>query len=286
MSSAPKNLRLSFKGDKKKKKKAKREDADELESGAVVPAKRYVEPEDNSTEGWRRVERIDELEGPLFFLINSDPIRSVAIEERALESIKTHPEEEDMDFDSCEPKRVQQVLIGMKVAGTSSMNIKTCHNTFLAADKIGKVTASRLAAGALEEWMPVIRDDGVGFQSTHGLFLAYDPITHQLRADSDTLGFNQVFVVKCQAKFKQAAKKRRLAREKEESGIGQRLDLDKELEITQAKKFQSWTSAYKPHHISRLDADKEKAKEALKDGKINEHFLERRAKTKSDRYCK
>ncbi|KAI0241369.1 hypothetical protein L0F63_006002, partial [Massospora cicadina] len=263
----------------KKKKSKKYTDVDTQESRDLVSSKRYKEPEDNSTEGWRRVEIVEELEGPLFFLINSEPIRSIAFEERALESIKTVPEEEDMDFDSCEPTRVQQVLIGMKAAGTSAMNFKTCHNTFLAADKIGKVSATRLAAGALEEWMPVIRDDGIGFQSTHGFFLTYDPTTHQLRADSDILGFNQVFIVKCQAKFKQEIKKRRLAKEKEERGLSQQFDLDLELELAQAKKFQSWTSAYKPHQISVLKGDRKAAKKALEEGKINEHFLERRAKT-------
>jgi len=253
--SSSKSLKLTFKGDKKKKKKTNKpkdtpQGLEKYES--VIP-----KVEDSSLTGWRRVEQVDELSGPLFFLVNSEPPRTVPVYESALDSIKTEPELDAVDFDSCEPTRVEQVLVSIKVPGSSSINLKTCHNTFLAADKFGKVTASQIASGPLEEWLPVVRDDGVGFQSNYGLFLSYDPINHQLRADSDILGFNQVFIVKCQAKFKAAAKRKRMEK-----------------------------ASDKLYHVDILDENNPEAKRAIKKGHFNEYSLDQRAKAKSDRYCK
>ena len=99
------------------------------------------------------------------------------------------------------PNHTSQVWVVTRVAGSSSINLRTGagEGKFLACDKHGLVSADREARGMEESWMPIILPDGmVAFESVYGRYLSMDEVaggTLQLRGDSDEIGFNERFHV-------------------------------------------------------------------------------------------
>ena len=107
-----------------------------------------------------------------------------------------------------EPEQVQEVFIAQPV-GANSVALKTHKSCALSCDKFGIITAEREAVGPQEEWIPIFRPDGIAFQSVvHEKFLKADVEKGILRADSDTVGYLEVFAVFCQAARKKAKKKK------------------------------------------------------------------------------
>jgi len=110
-----------------------------------------------------------------------------------------------------EPDQVNEVFLAQPVAA-NTVALKTHKSRCLSSDKFGIVTAEGEAVGPQEEWIPVFRENGVAFQSAvHDKFLKADVEKGMLRADSDTVGFCEVFTVKCQAARKYASKKKKVS---------------------------------------------------------------------------
>ena len=116
-----------------------------------------------------------------------------------------------------EPDVVGQVFIAQQATSTPGVvSLKTPFGRFVSADKFGIVSANREAVGpqvsgcpfkaALtpasddkqEEWTVILREDGVAFQSQFDKFLAFEDERNTLRADSESVGFAETFLVKCQ----------------------------------------------------------------------------------------
>ena len=100
-----------------------------------------------------------------------------------------------------EPYEVEQVLIGRTVAGSKDVfGLKSSEGLYISSDKFGTLSAAHEAVSIQEQWRISIKEDGVSFQSVlHGKFLKADiEGGGALRCDSDTVGFCETFVVKCQ----------------------------------------------------------------------------------------
>lgn len=76
---------------------------------------------------------------------------------------------------------------------------KSAYGRYLSADRFGLVSATAEAIGPQQEWVPVLRDDGLALQSKYDKFLAFEDERNSVRADSESAGFREVFAVRCQA---------------------------------------------------------------------------------------
>jgi len=89
------------------------------------------------------------------------------------------------------------------------MNFRTPDGKFLSSDQHGLVAANREARGPQEEWNPIILEDGmVALQNIYDKYLAVDEVAGgalSLRADSDTIGFQEKFWLKVQHGHKKKA---------------------------------------------------------------------------------
>ncbi|CAG8510051.1 5021_t:CDS:2 [Acaulospora colombiana] len=233
--------KLSFKGDKTSRKKKKRKAEESLEE-----------------EGWVRADIQDDLIGPIFLIFNSEPLSCLYCSEKdgTIGVRPLHPSKQLLD---CEPEEVSSVFVGAKIVGSETrISLKTFSGKYLASDKFGIITADREAIGPQEEWTPVIRNDGIALQNAYEKFLSADEIADggfSLRADAETVGFCETWIVKCQARFRKKAKS-----DKKET---KRID---ELEIEQIKKYQTWGGG----RIKTTKEDVSELKKAKKEGKMAE----------------
>lgn len=89
------------------------------------------------------------------------------------------------------------------------MNFRTPDGKFLSSDQHGLVSANREARGPQEEWSPVVLEDGmVALQNVYERYLAVDEVAGgglSLRADSETIGFQEKFWIKVQYGHKRKA---------------------------------------------------------------------------------
>ncbi|KAH6586244.1 hypothetical protein BASA50_000708 [Batrachochytrium salamandrivorans] len=179
-----------------------------------------------------------------------------------------------------EPLSAIQVFIANRFPGSSKTTFKSAQDTYLASDKYGVVTCDMEAAGPAEEWDLILREDGFALQNMHGMFLSSVPEDASVRADADSIGFKQVFTIKCQASIKQAAARR----DKEAASNGMSIGPGgiASLELEQLRRFQS----YGERHVGLLEQDKQSLLKASRQGTINEELLNRRSKVKSDKFCK
>ncbi|KAF9130059.1 hypothetical protein BG015_004062 [Linnemannia schmuckeri] len=286
-----KKKKLSFKGETKTKKKKRKAEDDGEDS---------KETNDNA-EGWVAVRALTDLGGPLFLTFASDPPSCLTVDDKSKVSMSTlQPPSQDSDdedsrgkpaggpvsFDTAEPTAVHQVLVATMIPDSDRLTLKAYNGKYLSSDKFGIVTAHTEAIGMQEEWTAIIKADeeegGIAFQNHYGKFLSVDEVATetgkgsgggiQIRADSETIGFCEIFRAKIQARFRKKAKK----------ASGEVKIVTKDYEFDQSRKFQTWNHG-------RVIVSNESVKElnkAKKEGRFSEALLDRREKLKSDRYCK
>jgi protein FRG1 len=137
-----------------------------------------------------------------------------------------------------------------------------------------------------------LREDGCALQSGNfGTFVqadtrAFDSIeatSGHVRGDSDSIGFKEIWKVKCQAQ----EKKRRLMKQREDLSKKVEVYVDpKIIEEEHLKKFHSFGGA-KIRTVTTELTDEEvlKLRKAQDEGRLNEELLDRRIKHKTDKYC-
>ena len=187
--------------------------------------------------------------------------------------------------EQAEPESVFQVWTMLTIpSNTSRYAVRTCTGKYLSADKFGQVTAEKEAIGACETWLPLVREDGrLTLQNAQsGWYLGVDEEKWMIRCDYERSNEpNQGWLVKCQT----AVREKRLRKgEKQEGGGGgggeeDGVDQGKAL----IKKYQSWVSG---RHRNAEKEDTEVLLKARREGRLAEALLDKREKTKADRYCK
>lgn len=157
---------------------------------------------------WVMPEEPAHILGPTFLFQPADPPVCIAFDSTrgkvTLPSLpRVDPEtSESIPLLSLVPKEVQHVWVVTRVAGTETINLRTPDGKFLSSDKHGLVSADREARGPQEEWTPVILEDGmVALQNLYGNYLGLDEVaggTLSLRADAESVGFQEKWWVKVQ----------------------------------------------------------------------------------------
>ncbi|KAI9599290.1 hypothetical protein BDF19DRAFT_428255 [Syncephalis fuscata] len=321
--SAIKSSRLSFKGEKRKKKTKSKSHVDQSKDKVLEST---ADRRDLTARGWTTVVDRNDLNGPLFFLYNTAPLRCLAVTEEThkLYFSLIGEEPESVLLKEAEPQDILQVFVARQItAGGGGYTLRSATGHYLSADKFGVVTCLKEAAGPTEEWQPVLREDGIAWQSIYGKFLSIEIDENQtttqkeadntnkelvattttaalvaaaaattataaaptgrgkysgprVRADAENITFREVFCVKHQADT--ANDRKRTASNKETTGID-----EEAYELQQLKRFQSGSGVQLAHATHE---DKRVLKKAKRQGQLAQALLDRREKTKADRYCK
>ncbi|KAG0332467.1 hypothetical protein BG004_001259 [Podila humilis] len=207
--------KLSFKGETKTKKK-KRKAEKPLEEEEDVNA---------NADGWVFVKALTDLGGPLFLTFSSDPPTSLSVDDKS--RVVMRPLESDssssstttpLTLDQAEPTVIQQVFVATMLPDSDRLTLKASNGRYLSSDKFGIVSAETEAIGMQEEWTAIIKPEengGIALQNHYGKFLSVDEVAaaagsstgFQIRADSDVIGYCELFQAKIQAKNRKKAKK-------------------------------------------------------------------------------
>ncbi|KAJ1944591.1 hypothetical protein GGF37_002122 [Kickxella alabastrina] len=235
----------------------------------------------DASDGWVPVMTSSDLDGPLAFFFRDELVYVLSLppqeetQAQAISEVGSMPPVflilENTSLMEAEPSRIEQVFVGRKsVPATEPTDpearmhsFKSYTGTYLSADRHGNVECKAVAIGPLEMWTPVLlpeRGDGAIALtirppgSSEDCFLSVE--THkttgrqlQVHAGASSIGFCQVFTAKCQA----ALRKKRI--------VSSNPGIDNDIYSPSANS----TKSSKSH---------------------TETLLDRREKSKSDRYCK
>lgn len=255
-------MSLRFKGDSKKRKikRSKQTKEESLQ-------------EQDSAQGWVRVDSVSDIAGPCLILSTATPISSILACDTQY-SLFFSPMNSN-DLSDIEPNSVNQVFQAKRLLDSNKIAIKSCFERHLGTDKFGLVECNKLAVGMDTEWVVIPKEDGFGFQSNWDSYLSlHIPESEstslkdvKLRCDSDSIGSKETFIILCQASVLSQAK--RIKKEQE-------LDV---LEIEQGK-LKEFQGSGKLGSDFGVGLGK-----AMKEGKLNEALLDKRSKLKRDKFC-
>ncbi|GAB1517518.1 hypothetical protein RhiTH_000567 [Rhizoctonia solani] len=273
MTDKPKSKRLTFKGEKKsKKRKAREVDEDQRE-------------EDIDPGTWVQPETPEQILGPTFIIHDNGTPTCVAFDStrnriniQTLSSASSSSGETSKPL-SIVPSDVHQVWVATRVAGSLTINLRTPEGKFLSCDALGLVSADREARGPQEEFTPVILPETdeqgnhmVAFKNIYEKYISVDEVAGgqtTLRGDSETVGFNERFWIRVQHEYKHKAGEE----DRKKTGKTRPQEID---EVGSNHKFQAWGAGR-----SVVSVDDSKAlKKARKEGALSEALLDRRIKLK------
>jgi len=122
---------LSFKGDKKSKKRKrpvdtaeKFGDSENPAGDEVVISKQEGDPPAPDDDSWVTAEAAGDIMGPIVFVLPSEPVTCIACDANG--KVFASPLENTIDGDpsTAEPHDVRQVWVANRVAGTDSFSFK------------------------------------------------------------------------------------------------------------------------------------------------------------------
>ncbi|RDW87723.1 actin-crosslinking protein [Coleophoma crateriformis] len=267
---------LSFKGDKKTKKRKRVDTAEKFgdpKSGPSGKEVANVADADVEDDSWVTAEAATDVVGPIVFVLPSDPPTCIACDTNG--QVFTSALENVIDGDpaTAEPHDVRQVWVANRVAGTETFSFKGHHGRYLSCDKYGILSASTEAVSPLESFLTIPTVDTPGtfqIQTPRDTFLTIKPTTSskanalpEIRGDADAITFNTTLRIRMQARFKPKLKaskeekaKEKISRKELEEAVGRRLD----------------------------DDEVRKLKKARREGDYHEALLLIKVKTKHDKY--
>lgn len=206
--------KLSFKGDSGATNKPKKKRKHNAEAAAAEP-----EP----LEGWVDATTLEDVTGPVLLLTAATDPPSILGSSADSSLITLRRLEVEASLSSVEPETVQDVFVAKRIDPTrpAVVAFKTPSGFHLGSDKFGIVGAEREAVGGTEEWELIRREDGFGLQNVYGKFLKADRDAAPrgggaVRADSDSIGFAEIWRIRMQASARAATKKAKLAERPED----------------------------------------------------------------------
>ncbi|KAK3382291.1 FRG1-like family-domain-containing protein [Lasiosphaeria ovina] len=252
---------LSFKGDKKQKKRKRA--AEEANDGAVnEDGERQVKApkadEDEGEEGgsddsWVSVDAVTDLAGPVMFVLPSDPPTALACD--VIGKVFALPIENIVDGNpsSAEPHDVRQVWVANKIVGTEHYRFKGHHGKHLSCDKYGVFSATSEAVTPQESFVVIATADTPGtfqIQTLRDTFLtvresksAKANALPDVRGDATDITFDSTLRIRMQARFKPRIKAQKvekawekISRRDLEDAVGRKLEEDEVKSLRRARK--------------------------------------------------
>ncbi|KOS15989.1 hypothetical protein Malapachy_3047 [Malassezia pachydermatis] len=300
-----KSMRLTFKGDKPKRKRTKSSDEKRASKRAQVTGDESdVEMYGGDEQAWVPPATCGEVTGPTFVHQRQQNGSALVLTYNApLSQVETTTvEQPDIPLEMVEdgatiaatdvaPNTVHQVWVATNIPMSSKWTLKSTQGTFLGCDKYGEVIATNEARGPQEEWtlyqvdvMPSSDDRilagprrGFAFQSMYGGYLALDDPTEtqakrRLRADGQEVTSLSVWDLNVQWKFRHAY--RQMHRATKVAPTAQASLLDEE---RLSRSRQGW-NAGTSHHFTK--ESRRELVQAQREGRLAEAMLDRRAKLK------
>ncbi|EAS33920.3 protein FRG1 [Coccidioides immitis RS] len=269
---------LTFKGDKKTKKRKRHGDdpsnphsrGSQNTSSAIAEA-----TEDHDEQSWVAADVPLDISGPVMFVLPSTPPTCIACDVNGKVFASEIENTVDGDPRTAEPHDVRQVWVATKVAGSDGINFKGHHGRYLSCDKYGLLSATSPAVSAFESFVPVSSPDSPGmfsFQICGGDMEAFLAIkegktsssTVEIRGDADSVSFDTTFRIRMQARFKPKLKASKESKALEKISR-------KELEAAVGRKLEE-------HEVKRL-------RRARREGNYHEEILDVRVKGKHDKFA-
>ncbi|CAM1504661.1 Fc.00g022520.m01.CDS01 [Cosmosporella sp. VM-42] len=263
---------LTFKGDKKQKKRKRAPDADRTTD---EPSRQVAKLDDEgeNDDSWVSAEAATDVVGPIMIVLPTEKPSALACDPSG--KVFALPIENIVEGNpsSAEPHDVRQVWVANRVAGTESFRFKGHHGKYLSCDKIGMLSAASEAVSPLESFnvIPTANTPGTfQLQTLRDNFLTIKTTTSakessptEIRGDADSTTFDTTFRIRMQARFKpklKASKEEKalakISRRELEEAVGRRLEED-EVRIL---------------------------KRARREGDYHERLLELKVKGKHDKY--
>ncbi|RYC55329.1 hypothetical protein CHU98_g10876 [Xylaria longipes] len=209
---------LTFKGDKKPKKR-KRTEAESAPEG-VGPSELAVAratEDGGDDDSWVSAEAVGDMVGPVMLVLPTEPPTCLACDANG--KVFTDPIENIIDGNpaTAEPHDVRQVWVANKIYGTENFRFKGRYGKYLACDKYGILSATSEAIAPPETWNVIATPD------TPGTF----PITDFTR--------NARFKPRLKAS-KELKEKAKVSRKELEDAVGRRLDEDEVQKLKKARR--------------------------------------------------
>ncbi|KAI1815573.1 actin-crosslinking protein [Poronia punctata] len=263
---------LSFKGDKKPKKR-KRAEAATAAEGAGSSEVAVAGPSEDGQEddSWVSAESVVDVTGPVMIVLPTEPPTCLACDANG--KVFTDPIENIIDANpgSAEPHDVRQVWVANKIYGTETFRFKGRYGKYLACDKYGLLSATSEAIAPPETWNVIATPDTPGTFQLQTLNETYLSVAEskkrngapEVRGDSTEISFESTLRIRMQARFKPRLKaskeqkeKAKVSRKELEDAVGRRLEED---EVRTLKK-------------------------ARREGDYHEKLLDLKSKNKHDKY--
>ncbi|KAI0505794.1 FRG1-like family-domain-containing protein [Xylaria bambusicola] len=263
---------LTFKGDKKPKKR-KRTEAESAPEGAGPSELVTAQPleEEGDDDSWVSAESLVDVVGPVMLVLPTAPPTCLACDANG--KVFTDPIENIIDGNplTAEPHNVRQVWVANKIYGTENFRFKGRYGKYLACDKHGILAATSEAIAPPETWNVIATTDTPGtfqLQTLHETYLTATESKKpngvpEVRGDATDISFESTLRIRMQARFKPRLKalkelkeKAKVSRKELEDAVGRRLDEDE---------------------VKRL-------KKARREGDYHEQLLDLKSKNKHDKY--
>ncbi|POR39245.1 Uncharacterized protein TPAR_00555 [Tolypocladium paradoxum] len=253
---------LTFKGDKKPKKRKRDRDAaaaDRPDADGAPATKQLQRAGDehgaDDDDSWVSADAAADVVGPVMIVLPTDRPSALACDPGG--KVFAMPIENIVDGNptSAEPHDVRQVWVANRIAGTDSYRFKGHHGRYLACDKIGLLSATSEAVSPLECFTVIATADTPGtfqLQTLRDTFLAIkaspsssssSAAPAEVRGDADAITFATTFRIRMQARFKpklRASKEEkalaRISRRELEEAAGRRLGEDEVRVLKRARR--------------------------------------------------
>jgi len=259
--------KLKLKGEKRKKKKQKTPKSDSPED-----TQREADVADAQNHGnWFPITRFEQMTGQV--TIEMSPYQYVRALDNGLFILgAAHPPGETPD--------PEEILTSIRPSNSTHIAFKSGYNKYLSIDNKNRLVGRSDAIGSREYFEPVFQDSKLALLGSNSCFLSADeenPELPYIVARSTTAGPNEMIKIRTNID-PDSVRRERAAKEKPEEEKGSL----KEAEINYVKKFQSFQDKK-----LKINSDNTVSLRDAKDsGRLHEVLLDRRAKMKSDKFCK
>lgn len=256
---------------------------------------------DEPLEGWIDAKSLEDVTGPVLLITAVTEPPSILCSSADSSLLTLRKLDPSMSVSNVEPDTVADVFIAKRVDPfrAASVAFKTPTGFHIGCDKFGIVGAEREAVGPTEEWTLVQREDGFALENAYGKFLKADRDAAPrgggaVRADSESVGFAEVWRIRCQASVRAKKKSKEESKEEDLASLEVETlwvhcsvscwylfftDVFSVIWNVYSKARQTWGLG----RVKAPTGDLSELKSAKNEGRLNEALLDRRAKLKSDK---
>ncbi|KAF4595411.1 FRG1-like family protein [Ophiocordyceps camponoti-floridani] len=232
---------LTFKGDKKPKKRKRVDDKDTPRAAKHHHHNQSDEEAALDDDSWVSAEAVTDVIGPVIIVLPTDTPSALACDAGGAVFAMGLENVVDGNPATAEPHDVRQVWVANRVSGTESFRFKSHHGRYLSCDVTGRLSAMSEAVSPLESFNVIATADTPGtfqLQTLRDTLLTLRPapkasVGAEVRGDADVIAFDTTFRIRLQARFKprlRASKEERalakISRKELEEAAGRRLSED------------------------------------------------------------